>query len=129
MCNIIRKTKKKKVVGYKVVTQRKEGEFYSIFAQTPVTLGKVSKNVISTSLVNFNRLIIGKTTMFKELSIASNFWEISDPAYYNKLTILKVICSGEIYIGNAKGISGDILDNEVVYAASCIDSIEIVKPK
>jgi hypothetical protein len=137
MCNITKKTKKKTVTVYKAVY--KLGKYYySCFAGTRITVGKVkpqtekdynkisnitdSANFFETYDQNWNNQMVGKTSGFAKKSNAVKL----SPCYSNRC-VIKIQLGGEIWQGDAYNISSNIPYDEITYAGTEILSFEKIK--
>lgn len=129
MCNLKQKTDLKTVTIYKVVSINKKGEFCSVFAGTPIKLGKVrsQRSYHHSQLYNYahwykptsslyNKRMVGKCSGFHDLEVA----RILSRCASLKRHILKIKLGGEIWVGDSKNISGDVPESAKIYAGTQI---------
>lgn len=144
MCDITKKTDLKNITCYKVVYKTIEDDkvnYLSYFAGHPIKVGPVSPQdgteflkirkryfhyqlsdhnicFYGTSDMFWNPILIGKVSAFALEEDAMNL------ARENRVSVLKLELSGDIYEGTAKNICSKVPHEHVTYAGSVIDSIE-----
>lgn len=137
MCNLTTKTRKKTVVVYKLVYEI-DGNYYACLSGVKIELGKVKPQTdedwhniknqprciwrsYTPSSGFFDKNMIGKTSGFADKRIA-------EVAYFQLYgcRMLKITLGGEIWMGDASGISYHISEDEVIYAGTEILAFELV---
>ena len=143
MCRLIRKTNRKTVTVYKVVTTpyRLEG-YYACFSGVKIEVGKVQPQTIKIydrmskylfpndyttrntgwSRWMFSENMVGKSSGFAKLSNARKLRSAR-----TNYKILKIVLGGEIWEGDASQICSQVRYSEKTFAGTEILSFEEVK--